>query len=81
MKGVGGCRALVGLLGWARAVVGALKTFNSFNSLNTLNTSHSLKTFNSLNSISLNPDAIYLVPSNSLVIEGISSWPIEEACY
>ena len=37
VKGVGGCRALVGLLGWARAVVGALKTFNSFNSLKTFN--------------------------------------------
>ena len=35
VKGVGECRALVGPLGLARAVVGALKTFNSFNSLKT----------------------------------------------
>ena len=49
--------------------------------LNSLNTFNSLKTFNLLNSISLNSDAIYLVPSNSLVIEGNSSWPNEEGCY
>ena len=42
--------------------MGGVNSLNTFNSLNTLNTSNSLKTFNSLNSISLNADAIYLVP-------------------
>jgi len=42
---------------------------------------HSLKAINSLNFISLNSNAIYQVPLNLSVIEGISSWPIWEACY
>ena len=66
---------------------GALKTLNSFNTLNTFNSLNTLKTFhsltelNSFSSISLNSDAIFQVPLDPLVIEGISPWPIEEACY
>ena len=42
---------------------------------------NSSKSSKSLNSFSLNSDtiAMYLVPSNSSAIEGVSSWPIEES--